>query len=145
MLSTLRVVVADDSAVFRSALCQYLSSLKSVALIGEAEDGIQALEMIEQLTPDVLLLDLSMPRMDGYEVLQRLHAQSSPVAVIILTGHPDAYFEQLIRQGAIACIEKQHAPFVLAQTFAHLIQDRTLCGHSPWTARFDLDGDRLKK
>jgi DNA-binding NarL/FixJ family response regulator len=131
MRSTLRVVVADDSAVFRSALCQYLNSLNSVTLIGEAEDGVQALEMVERLAPDILLLDLSMPRMDGYEVLQHLLAQSSPVSVIILTGHPDAYFEQLIQKGAIACIEKQRAPFVLAQTFAQLNEDRTFCAHTP--------------
>lgn len=130
MHPTLRVLVADDSSVFRSALCQYLNSLNSVTLIGQAEDGIQALEMVEQLAPDVLLLDLSMPRMDGYKVLQHLYAQGSSVSVIILTGHPDAYFEQLIQQGAVACIEKQHAPTVLAQTFARLIEEHTVWAHS---------------
>jgi CheY-like chemotaxis protein len=86
--------------------------------------------MVEQLKPDVLLLDLSMPRMDGYAVLQRLRAQGSPVLVIVLTGHPNAYFEQLTRQGAIACIEKHNAPALLAQTFAHLLEERTLYTHA---------------
>ncbi|MBX2998611.1 MAG: response regulator [Caldilineaceae bacterium] len=129
MSSPLRLIVADDSAVFRSALCQYLSSLKSVTVLGEAEDGIQALEMVNRLSPDVLLLDLSMPRMDGYAVLQHLHAQESSVSVIILTGHPDAYFEQLLKQGAVACIEKHRAPLLLAQTFAH-IKERKSAAHS---------------
>ncbi len=130
MPSTLRVVVADDSAIFRSALCQYLRSLKFVTVLGEAEDGVQALEMVERLAPDILLLDLSMPRMDGYEVIQHLYAQNSPVAVVILTGHHNAYFDQLIQHGAIACIEKHTAPILLAQTFAQFLKKRTLAAHS---------------
>jgi two-component system, NarL family, response regulator NreC len=126
MSSTLRLVVADDSAIFRSALCQYLSSLKYITVLGEAEDGIQALEMVERLSPDILLLDLSMPRMDGYAVLQRLRAHVSPLSVIVLTGHHDASFEQLLNQGAIACIEKHAAPLLLAQTFAQILNERRL-------------------
>lgn len=126
MAATLRVVVADDSAIFRAALCQYLRSLKSIIVIGEAKDGVQALEMVERLAPDVLLLDLSMPRMDGYEVLQKLHTRSSTVSVIVLTGHPNVYFPQLFQQGAVACIEKHHAPVTLAKTFAHLLEERTM-------------------
>jgi CheY-like chemotaxis protein len=124
-MSCLRIVVADDSAIFRSALRQYLASLKSTTLVGEAEDGIQALEMVERLAPDVLLLDLSMPRMDGYEVLQQLQAQASPVSVIVITAHSQIYFHRLTEQGAFACIEKPHVTSRLAQTFARVLEERT--------------------
>jgi DNA-binding NarL/FixJ family response regulator len=120
MSQPLRVVVADDSTAFRSSLCQYLNTLKIVNVIGEAANGIQALDLVEQLTPDVLLLDLSMPKMDGYEVLQRLRANASSVKVVILTGHANVYFDQLRQEGAVVCLEKSQGPVAIGQTFAQL-------------------------
>jgi DNA-binding NarL/FixJ family response regulator len=120
MSQPLRVVVADDSSAFRSSLCQFLNTLKTVTIVGEAADGIQALDLVEKLAPDVLLLDLSMPKMDGYEVLQRLRVSASPVQVVILTGHADVYFDQLLREGAVTCLEKSKGPVAIGQTFAQL-------------------------
>lgn len=129
MSSALRVVVADDSPIFRSTLCQYLNTLDYITVIGEAEDGVEALALVEQLEPDILLLDLSMPNMDGYDVAQYLHTVESPVSVIVLTGHSDLYFEQLMRRGVVACIEKQRAPFILGQTLAELAEDKGFPKH----------------
>lgn len=99
--------------------------MKMVTVVGEAAHGVQALALVEQLTPDVLILDLSMPKMDGYEVLQRLQASGSPVKVIVLTGHSDAYFHRLTQLGAIACIEKAKGPLLLTQVLTGLVEVRS--------------------
>lgn len=117
--------MADDSATFRSALCEYLKTLRSITVVGEAVDGVQALELIERLGPDLLILDLSMPKMDGYEVLRRLRVLGSPVKVVILTGHANAYFDRLIQEGAVACLEKSKGPIALAKLLSQLAETHT--------------------
>jgi DNA-binding NarL/FixJ family response regulator len=93
MTRTLRVVVADDSAIFRTAVIALLRRLPNVRVVGEAEEGEAALRHVDKLAPDLLLLDLHMPKLNGWEVLRRLAVQGAQVHVIILSAYatPNLY------------------------------------------------------
>jgi DNA-binding NarL/FixJ family response regulator len=87
--SPVRVLLADDQRVVRDGLALILELLEDVEVVETAVDGAQALEMAERLSPDVVLMDLRMPRMDGIEATRRLTASRPEVGVIALTTYAD--------------------------------------------------------
>lgn len=84
----IRVLVADDSSDFREILCSFLASLPGIELCGVASNGLDALEVAAQTTPDLVLMDLVMPRMGGCEAtrLLKLQAQSPRVVLLSICG-----------------------------------------------------------
>ena len=82
----LRVVIADDNGLFVNALVGLLDAEDSIEIVGRAEDGEEAARLAAELGPDVVLMDLSMPRIDGFEATQRVRAEAPETAVVILTG-----------------------------------------------------------
>lgn len=107
-MSKIRVVVADDSAVFRKSLLLMLQSLPHVMVVGVAEDGEAALRCVNDLDPDLLLLDLQMPKVDGWEVLQWLKRQSARVRIFVLSGHPASFAPVAEERGAAAYLAKDN-------------------------------------
>jgi NarL family two-component system response regulator YdfI len=84
----LRVVVADDHQVVREGLRMILEILgEGFTLVGEAVDGTTALQVVGQVQPDVVLMDLRMPGMDGLEAIRQMHARWPQIAIIILTTY----------------------------------------------------------
>ena len=100
------IVVVDDHPTFRATACALLEA-EGFVVVGEAADGLSALEVIERLAPDVVLLDVQLPDIDGFEVAARVAAFDSP-PVIVLTSSRDARdFGSLIADsGARGFIEK---------------------------------------
>jgi DNA-binding NarL/FixJ family response regulator len=82
---SIRVLLADDHVLFRSSVAACLSGEPGIELVGEAGDGAQALELARSLRPDVVLMDISMPRMDGLEATRRIKAELPGVRVLVLT------------------------------------------------------------
>lgn len=82
----IRTVIADDSPLAVRSICSCLQDEPAVQVVGTASDGADALSMIEKLRPDLVLLDLQMPRMNGLEVASRLAAQFPAILVVIVTG-----------------------------------------------------------
>jgi len=80
------MLVVDDDAAFTRALQTVLAADGTVEVVGVARDGVEALELSKRLHPDVMLLDLEMPRMDGFQVLRTLKRRTRRPVVIILTG-----------------------------------------------------------
>jgi DNA-binding NarL/FixJ family response regulator len=83
------VVVADDHPFVRIGIRKILSKTTDIVVVGEASDGEQALHMVEQLAPDVLLLDVEMPRMNGIQVASQLRKNESPVRILVLSAYED--------------------------------------------------------
>jgi DNA-binding NarL/FixJ family response regulator len=85
---SIRIVIADDHPIFRDGLRRLLEAEPNLTVLGEASDGAEAVKMARQLKPDILLLDLAMPKHPGLEALRDLAAgvNSTPVRVILLTA-----------------------------------------------------------
>ena len=84
-----RILIADDHALFRSGLRALFDSLEGIEVVGEAVNGREAVELAEQLQPDIVLMDIQMPEMDGIEATRRLAASRPAPAVLVLTMHED--------------------------------------------------------
>lgn len=95
------VVIADDHNLVRQGIRALLEKADDISVVGEAEDGYGALELVERLQPDVIVLDISMPRMNGPQAVERLHAMQSPTKALILSMYSDeAVVLQTLRSGA---------------------------------------------
>jgi DNA-binding NarL/FixJ family response regulator len=105
-----RVLIADDHAIVRAGLRALLKGEASMELVGEASGGEEALRLVENLDPDILILDISMPDMDGIQVTKRVHGTAPQVRILILTVHEDeALLREAIRAGAAGYILKHAA------------------------------------
>ncbi len=97
----LKVVIADDSAVVRERLVTLVSDLEDVELVGQASNAAEALEVIGRLKPDVVILDIRMPRGNGIQVLERIKANEASSVIIMLTAFPyPQYREKCLEAGA---------------------------------------------
>ncbi len=101
------MLVADDHPAMRGALARLVREDEGLELVGEAADGDQAVAMIDALTPDVALLDVRMPGLDGLILLRRLRAEGSPVRVLLISGTDDSELaHEAIGQGAAGFLSK---------------------------------------
>jgi DNA-binding NarL/FixJ family response regulator len=102
-----RVVIADDSEPLRLLARFVLDEHADIEVVGEAADGGQALDLVRDLAPDVLLLDLAMPVLDGLAVIDRLRERGSPVAIVVFSGFaPFRMGDEARVRGAHAYVEK---------------------------------------
>ncbi len=100
-MSTTRVLIADDHPLIRSGLRALLSRESEFEVVGEAADGYQALELVEQLKPDVVMLDVSMPRLNGIDVAQKITEKTPSTRIIIVSIHSDeGYVLRALKAGA---------------------------------------------
>lgn len=107
----LKVVIADDHSVVRQGIRGVLEAIEGLEVVGEAGDGDEALEMVAELKPDVVVLDVNMPGKTGLEVTTELRQQGHPARVLILSMHDDPeYVLQAVRSGADGYVLKDAAP-----------------------------------
>jgi two-component system response regulator NreC len=105
-----RILITDDHAIVRTGLRTLLASEPSMELVGEATGGFEALELVEATRPDILLLDLSMPDLDGVAVTKETRLRFPDVRILILTVHEDqAMLREAIRAGASGYVLKRAA------------------------------------
>jgi two-component system chemotaxis response regulator CheB len=126
MQGAIRVLVVDDSLVMRSLLRMVLASEPAIELAGMAADGVSALEVIDRVKPDLILLDIEMPRMNGLEVLAELRARRNPAKVIMcstLTRRGAVITIDALAQGATDYVTKPTAQHGAADAVATLARD----------------------
>ncbi len=108
---TIRVLLADDHAIVRAGIRQFLERTDDIQVIAEADDGRQALQMIEELQPDVAVLDIQMPFCTGIEVARQIRMNRLHVGVLILTAYEDdPYIDAVLKAGANGYVLKTAAP-----------------------------------
>ncbi len=104
----MRLVVADDHPAIIDAVARFVADEESVELVGRAADGAQALQMIDQLHPDVAVLDIRMPKLGGIDLLRQLHGTEGAPAVILYTGYPErSLLLEALDAGASAFLLKE--------------------------------------
>src|SRR5580693_9486198 len=115
--SKIRIVVADDHPIFRDGLCKLLALEDDFDVVAQASDGRQVIDVLQQYQPDVLLLDLKMPGLDGLGTLQRLQAAKNKTRVIVLTASDDKNeFVQAMKLGTSGIVLKQTATELLIKS-----------------------------
>jgi two-component system, NarL family, nitrate/nitrite response regulator NarL len=113
----IRIVVADDHPIFRDGLCKLLALEEDFEVVGQAQDGQEVLDVLQQYEPDILLLDLKMPGLDGLGTLQRLQAARIRTRVIVLTASDDKNeFVQAMKLGTSGIVLKQTATDLLIKS-----------------------------
>lgn len=111
MSKEIRLILVDDHAVVRSGLRMLLQAQPDMRIVGEGETGVQAIQLVQRHQPDVVLMDLQMPDMNGIEATKRIKAMGGETAVLALTMHEDdQYFFEMLRAGASGYVPKRAAP-----------------------------------
>lgn len=126
----IRVLIADDHVIFRDGLHRLLEENEAFTVVGEASNGADAVKRVAELSPDILLLDLAMPTMDGLQALQELRDLGSPVRSILLTAaiDPDETVKAL-QLGARGVILKQSETHLLYKCLHEVMKDQLWVGH----------------
>src|ERR1700691_1897417 len=113
----IRVLIADDHPIVRDGLKKLLSLEEDFTVVGEASDGCEVLDRVQELDPDVLLLDLRMPNLDGLSALQALQQTNKRTRVIVLTASEDKNeFVQAMKLGCSGIVLKQTAPELIVKS-----------------------------
>ena len=106
MIKRTRILICDDHTLFVEGIKAMLRNESSLEIVGEARDGRQAVELVKELKPDLLLMDVSMPDMNGFDATQRVHELDPNIKVLILTMHDE---EELVAR----CLEAGAAGYII--------------------------------
>lgn len=111
---TIKIMVADDHALLRQGIRNVLDLEQDFQVIGEAGDGMEAVEKAIVLAPDILLLDINMPQINGLEVIKKINERQKNIKIIVLTMHDDEnYVIEVVKSGAVGYLLKDIEPSML--------------------------------
>jgi DNA-binding NarL/FixJ family response regulator len=114
--SRIRVVLADDHDLVRSGIKALLSMIDGVEVIAEARDGLELIQLVESLNPDIVMTDISMPRMDGIAAISQIHSKHPEVRMLVLSMYDTVDFvKRAVANGACGYLMKDAPPFELEQ------------------------------
>ncbi|OTA40521.1 MAG: DNA-binding response regulator [Symbiobacterium thermophilum] len=137
-MSPIRVLLVDDHAILREGIRYLLSASGEVEVIGEAQDGVEALEMVEKLRPDAVLMDIAMPRMNGIEATKELKKRHPDLPVLILSMYDsEEYVLPILRAGAAGYVLKRAAAQELVSALKAVTQGQVIL--HPDVARTVMD------
>ena len=143
MLMDTKVLLADDHAILREGIRMVLDAQPGIAVVGEAEDGRRVVELAEALRPDVVVMDIAMPTMNGAEATRQIRRRLPHIQVVILTMHENQqYLAQIIKAGAIGCVLKRSAGTELVTAIKAAARGESY--FSPSLASLLLDAYRLQ-
>ena len=120
-MNTIKVLVVDDHALFRRGIASVLTNQENLEIVGEAADGLEAIEKAEETVPDVILMDLNMPNCSGLEATQALQTKMPQVNILVLTvSDSEADLFSAMKFGATGYILKNTEPEELVQAIFHV-------------------------
>jgi len=133
-MNSIRVLIADDHALVRAGIRALVERIDDVVVVGEAGKGSEALELVRQLSPDLILLDITMPDGNGFDVLDQVTKLYPEIRVIVLTVHEAGeYALRAVREGAAGYLPKSAASIELEQAIQTVIRGERYI--SPETAQ----------
>lgn len=122
-MKTTKVVLADDHTIVRQSIRNFLEASPEIEVVGEASNGLEAIEAVNHLAPDVLLLDMEMPVLNGIGVVRKLAAAKSPVRVLALSAYEDnQYIHGVLENGASGYLTKDEAPHRIVEAVRRVAQ-----------------------
>ena len=122
-MTPIRILLADDHTLVRAGLRKLLESMPQVEVVGETDDGKKVLALAQELQPDLVLMDISMPGLTGLEATARLRKAWPKMRVLVLSMHQnEEYVRQALRNGAAAYLLKDAAPQELEQALQAVMQ-----------------------
>jgi two-component system, NarL family, nitrate/nitrite response regulator NarL len=134
----IRIILADDHPIVRTGIKNALAEQKNIEVVGEASNGVQALKKAKELSPDIVLMDISMPGMGGLEAAQRLRATLPKVKVLVFTMHDNKeYVLEIIRSGASGYVLKDTSTLELVRAIETVYRGGTF--FSSKVSQFLLD------
>ena len=140
----IKVVLVDDHAVLRSGMRYILEIEDNIHVVGEASNGLEALELCESLNPDVVLMDLMMPEMDGVKATKRIEQDVPNIKVVILTSFEDEeHVGAAIDAGAISYLTKNITAPELTAAILNAYQE--IASLSPSATKALIDGRKIEK
>ena len=112
----IRIVLADDHDLVRSGIKALLSMVEGVQVVAEARDGHELIQLVDSLNPDIVMTDISMPRMDGITAIAQIHARHPKVRLLVLSMYDTVDFvKRAVSNGACGYLMKDASPFELEQ------------------------------
>ena len=130
-MNTTRVVLADDHPMVRNGIRRLLEAATDIKVVGEARNGLEALSLVQDLEPDVLLLDMEMPDLKGVEVARKLQADGTAVRILALSAYDDKqYILSMLANGAAGYLTKEEAPRILVEAIRGVAR-----GEQGWVSR----------
>ena len=125
-MNPVRVLLADDHILVRAGLRKLLESLPNIEVVGEASDGLALLELAARMQPQLILMDIAMPGLNGLEATGRITKSWPDMRVLILSMHQNSeYIRQALRQGAVAYLLKDSAPMELELAIKAVLNGET--------------------
>ncbi len=118
-----RVVVVDDHPIVRAGVCALLDSEQDLEVVGQANDAVAAVKLVQETHPDVVIMDLSMPTVSGFEGIRRVLDVSPATRIVVLTMHEDErYFFQALEAGASGYLVKGSPPSEIHTAIRAVVQ-----------------------
>ncbi|MGY6276417.1 response regulator transcription factor [Methylomonas sp. MgM2] len=125
-MDRIRIILVDDHSVVRAGFKMLLATDNHIEVIGEAERGEQAIQLCQELKPDIVVMDISMPGIGGLETIRRIVARDPEAAVLVFSVHSEqVYVSRALTAGAKGYITKNSAPAILAEAIGAIMRGET--------------------
>jgi len=135
------LAIADDHALFREGLVSLLEEEKEIQIIGQAANGIEVLELVQNARPDLLLLDIEMPGMDGFDTMRALKEQKISIKILVLTMHKSPQFiKNILKAGASGYLQKDAGKTKLVEAITSIHATGTF--YTPETGKLLVESMR---
>ena len=137
--SATRIILVEDHPIFRKGLAQLINNEKSMEVVGEAEDSVEALRIVKEEKPDLVIIDITLKDRNGIELIKDIRLRFPDMLIIVLSMHDEKiYAERALRAGARGYIMKQEAPETILEAINHVLNDNVYVSNEIATRIFNM-------